>query len=226
MRGLLLALLLVLPFAVAAAQPVTFPPFDEADKDPSFKAYRDRLQDAIERRDIEAVVAAASPDIKLSFGDDGGRERFREWLTGADAEPYWSVLKRVISEGGTFDEGGMFVAPWAFHYVPSDDLDVYSVAVVAGTNVRLRAAPSTSAAIIRELSYEVVERPPYQEGRVDEVTDGSGREWIRLRTLASKEGAGEEGWMAKTYLRFLIDYRAGFQKTGQGWQMTFFLAGD
>lgn len=221
MRAVLIALVLLLPFAATAAEPVTWPPFDEADKDPTFKAYRDTLLAAIDRRDIEAVVAAASPDIKLSFGDDGGRERFREWLTGADAEPYWAMLKRVVSEGGKFDEDGRFVAPWAFHYLPPDDVDFYSVAVVAGTNVRLRAAPSTDAAIVRELSYEVVEMPPYQEGREDRVTDGSGREWIRLRTMA-----GEEGWMASTYLRFLISYRAGFQKTDQGWQMVFFLAGD
>ena len=220
----LLALLLLLPVA-APAETVTnaWPPFDEADSDPSFKAYRDKLLAAIDKRDVAAVVAMADPNIKLSFGDDSGRERFREWLTGADAEPYWTALKRVVSEGGKFEETGMFVAPWAFHYMPPEDSDFYNVAVVAGTKVRLRAAPSTDAAILRELSYAVVEVPPWQEGREDRVTDGSGREWIRVQVLDDRK----EGWIASTYMRFLIDYRAGFVKTDTGeWQMTFFLAGD
>lgn len=222
MRHALLALLLLFAPPAAAADPPTYPPFDEADKDPSFKAYRDRLLAAIEQRDIAAVVAMASPDIKLSFGGDEGRDTLREWLTGADAEPYWTVLKRVVSEGGRFEEGGLFMAPWSFHYVPPDDVDFYNVAIVAGTNVRLRAEPSTGGRVIRALSYEVVEMPPYQEGRIDRVEDASGREWIRMRTYA-----GEEGWIASAYLRFLIDFRAGFQKDDRGaWQMTFFVAGD
>jgi len=221
MRRLALCLLLWLAPVVAAAEPVTYPPFDEADKDPSFKAYRDKLLAAVERRDAAAVVGMASPDIKLSFGGDEGRATLRQWLTGAEADAYWTVLKRVLSEGGKFEEGGLFMAPWTFHYMPPDDVDFYGVAIVAGTNVRLRAEPSTGAAVIRALSYEVVEMPPYQEGREDRVEDASGREWYRMRTFG-----GEEGWIASSFLRFLVDYRAGFEKTEQGWQMTFFVAGD
>lgn len=63
--------------------------------------------------------------------------------------------------------------------------------------------------------------PPYDPNRQDTVTDATGREWKLMRTTH-----GEEGWISSSYLRFLLDHRAGFAKTPQGWQMTFFVAGD
>jgi hypothetical protein len=219
MRALLLLLALLLPLA-AEAEHLTYPPFDEGMKDASFKAYRARLIGAVERRDAEAVAILASPDIKLSFGDDGGRAQLIQDLKGEDAEFRWQTLERVLKEGGGFRDG-LFIAPWSFLYEPPETLDIYSVALVGGTNVRLRATPSTDAPIIRALTYEVVEMPPYDPNREDVATDASGREWRRMRTTH-----GEEGWIASSYLRFLLDYRAGFQKTAQSWQMVFFLAGD
>ncbi|HKY96011.1 MAG TPA: SH3 domain-containing protein [Kiloniellales bacterium] len=215
---LLSALLLATP--AAAAEPLTYPPFDDAGQQPTFKTYRDKLIAAVEKRDVAAVVAMASPEVELSFGGDSGRETLRQWLSAADAEPYWESLERVLKEGGTFQEG-LFIAPWTFHYVAPETMDIYSIAIVAGKNVRLRAEPSTAGKVIRALTYEVVEMPPYDQGREDRVTDPSGREWLRVRTTV-----GEEGWMASEFLRFLIDYRAGFQHTPQGWQMLFFVAGD
>lgn len=221
MRILLLLLsLLVLAVPSAHAEPLTYPPFDDAGQQPTFKAYRDKLLAAIAKRDAAAVVAMASPDVELSFGGDNGRETLRQWLTAPDSEAYWVSLERVLKEGGTFQDK-LFIAPWTFHYVAPETMDIYSVAIVAGKNVRLRAEPSTSGSVVRALSYEVVEMPPYDQSREDRVTNSTGREWLRVRTTK-----GEEGWMASEFLRFLIDYRAGFQHTPQGWQMIFFVAGD
>lgn len=222
MRAVLRLLLPILLLATpaAAAEPLTYPPFDDAGQQPAFKAYRDKLIAAVAKRDVAAVVAMASPEVELSFGGDNGRETLRQWLSAPDAEPYWSSLERVLKEGGTFQEQ-LFIAPWTFHYVAPETMDIYSVAIVAGKNVRLRAEPSTSAKVIRALTYEVVEMPPYDQNREDRVTDSSGREWLRVRTTI-----GDEGWMASEFLRFLIDYRAGFESGPQGWQMIFFVAGD
>jgi hypothetical protein len=221
MRAILLLLLALLLPPAAEATHLTYPPFDEGTGDASFKAYRARLLGAVERRDAEAVAIMASPDIKLSFGDDGGRAQLiQELKDEVDGEWRWQTLERVLKEGGGFRDG-LFIAPWSFLYEPPEILDIYSVALVGGTNVRMRAAPSTDAQIIRALTYEVVEMPPYDPSREDVATDSSGREWRRMRTTP-----GEEGWIAASYLRILLDYRAGFQQTAQGWQMVFFLAGD
>jgi hypothetical protein len=217
----LLLALFVLAIPPAEAKHLTYPPFDEAAQDPSFTSYRDRLIAAVERRDAEAVALMASPDIKLSFGGDAGRAQLIQDLKDeADGEWRWQTLERVLKEGGAFRDN-LFIAPWSFLYEPPETLDIYSVALVGGTNVRLRAAPSTEASVIRALTYEVVEMPPYDATREDVMTDASGREWRRMRTTH-----GEEGWIASSYLRFLLDFRAGFEKTAKGWQMVFFLAGD
>ena len=220
MRVLLLVLALLALAMPASAETLTWPPFDDAGQDPSFKAYRDRLLTAVEQRNVDAVLAASSPQIDVTFGGEPGREAFREMLTGHDNEFVWQTLERVLKEGGGFRDG-LFQAPWTYLYVPPQNLDVYSVAIVAGKNVRLRKGPSTEAAVIRPLSYEVILLADYDPNRQDTVQDASGREWKLVKTLD-----GEEGWIASSYLRLLTDHRAGFEKTGDGWQMIFFVAGD
>lgn len=220
MRILVLLLALFAMGAAAHAEHLTFPPFDDAGKDPSLKAYRDQLLAAVEQRNLEAVLAMSAPEVMVSFGGEAGREALRGYLTGHDNEFLWETLERILQEGGGFQEGE-FVAPWTYLYEPPETMDVYGVAIVAGKNVRLRKSPSTEAPVVRALSYEVVEMPPYDPNRQDTVTDATGREWKLMRTTH-----GEEGWIASSYLRFLYDFRAGFAKTPQGWQMTFFVAGD
>jgi hypothetical protein len=47
-------------------------PVDEAPSMPEFLRYRAQLRMAVERRDLDAVVAAMDPDIKLDFGGASG----------------------------------------------------------------------------------------------------------------------------------------------------------
>jgi hypothetical protein len=207
----------------ARAERVTFPPFDEAAQEPDFAAFRDELLAAVKARDIDAIVAAAADDIQLSYGGDAGTETFRSWLQGGGYDEvgnYWAKLERVLSEGGRF-EGGMFVAPWSYWLEPLSDEDFYTTAVVAGENVRLRAGPSTADRVIRALSWEVVRQMPYDDSRPMMATDASGREWVLVQTLE-----GEEGWVALEFLRFPIEYRAGFELRDGDWRMIFFIAGD
>lgn len=151
MRLLALLLAFVVLAAPVRAEHLTWPPFDDAAADPSFKAYRDKLLAAVEQRNVNAVVAMAAPEIMLSFGGDSGRAELKSYLTGHDNAFFWDTLERVLKEGGAFQEGE-FIAPWTFLYEPPETLDVYSLAIVAGKNVRLRKAPSTEAPVIRALS--------------------------------------------------------------------------
>ena len=208
----------------ARAERVTFPPFDEAGQVPDFAAFRDELLAAVRARDIDAIVAAAADDIQLSYGGDAaGPEAFRSWLEGGGYDEvgnYWAKLERVLSEGGRF-EGPMFIAPWSYWLEPLSDEDFYTTAVVAGENVRLRAGPSTADQVIRALSWEVVRQAPYQDSRPIMEADATGREWVLVQTLE-----GEEGWIALEFLRFPIEYRAGFELRDGDWRMIFFIAGD
>jgi len=220
---LLFVLLLALLALPARAEHLTFPPFDQAAEDPSLVAFRTKLIAAVEKRDVAAVVAMSAPNVELSFGGDSGRETLRTWLTDNPfmaTEEYWMNLERVLKEGGGF-EGDYFFAPWSYFLEAPADFDLFVVAVVGGTNVRLRAKPTTDGAIIRALTYEVVTLPDWDPDVPGEAVDDSGRRWTLVNTLH-----GEQGWIASSFLRFITDYRAGFEKRPQGWQMIFFVAGD
>jgi hypothetical protein len=209
---------------VAAAPGLQLLPFDEAPADPRFQAFRDALLDAVQRRDVAAVVAAAGPTILLSFGEDSGPETLRLWLTGGgpvEAPYLWAQLEDVLAHGGGFDQQGGFSAPYWFAATPPlpDDTDWYAVLYVIGDKVRLRAGPGTDQPVLGTVSYEVVFADDPQQLW---ATDAAGKEWLQVRTLD-----GRRGWIREDFLRGPYGYRAGFELLEDGrWAMTYFLAGD
>ena len=68
------------PANPCGAQPARLLPVDQAATQPDFFTFRARLQAAIARRDEAAVIAAADPGIRTSFGDDEGIATFRAKL--------------------------------------------------------------------------------------------------------------------------------------------------
>lgn len=208
----------------ATAQGLQLLPFDEAPRDPTLQAFRDGLLAAVQRRDLEAVVAAAGPTILLSFGEDSGPETLRLWLSGGgplEADYLWGQLEEVLSHGGGFDQQGGFGAPYWFAAAPPlpDDTDWYKVLYVIGEKVRLRAGAGTDQPVLGSVSYEVVFADDPQQLW---ATDAAGKEWLYVRTVD-----GRKGWIREDFLRGPFGYRAGFEQLeGGGWAMTYFLAGD
>lgn len=217
-------LLLVFLAPQARAEGTPFKPFDEAGQDPAFQAFRDDLLAAVKRRDLEAVVHVAAADILLSYGEDTGPERLREWLAGqsseVDAAYLWGQLEDVLAHGGGWDQQGGFGAPYWFAGTPQlpDDTDWYEVLYVVGEKVRMRAGAGTDKAVLGTASYEVVfaDDP-------DHVweTDGEGKEWLYVRTTDNRKG-----WIRGDFLRGPFGYRAGFEQRDGRWKLTYFLAGD
>lgn len=223
LRRLLTCLLLCLAPLPAAGQGLQLLPFDEAGLDSDFERFRDELLAAAERRDVDAVVAAAAPEILLSFGEDMGPETLRLWLTGggpSEEEPMWQELVDVLSHGGGFDQQGGFSAPYWFAATPPlpDDTDWYSLLYVIGEKVRMRAGPGTGHQVLGQVSYEVVFADDPQQTW---ATDAEGREWLYVRTTD-----GRKGWIREDFLRSAFGYRAGFERQDGRWRMTYFLAGD
>jgi hypothetical protein len=130
-------------------------PADEASSRPEFFQYRTRLLVAIEQRDVEAVLEAVDPRIRLGFDASGGVNALRE-LLGPHAEA-WEELRMVLAGGGSF------TSPVSF-------------AAVVGTNVRLRQAPRLDAPIITAVSHAIVRVVDEVEGRLwTRVQLGDGR---------------------------------------------------
>lgn len=206
-------LLLLLAAPPARAQVARLAPVDEAAQKPSFFSFRARLLEAITRRDTAFLCAHTAPDVQFSFGAENGLEAFKErWRPGAPDSELWPTLARVMGTGGRF-RGGRFVAPYVFAAWP-DSLDPFAHAAIVGEGVRVRARPARGGEVLTTLSFAVValER---------ETGTGWGEPWTKVR-LAD----GRSGYMASSYVRSPIGYRAGFEKRAGRWMMTFFVAGD
>jgi hypothetical protein len=194
----------------ATAPPVTgpkLPPADESKADPSLVAYLDTLRTAVQKRDIGAVIAAADPTIRTSFGEGGGAASLRKML---ERPELWSELEQILKLGGTFLEGSnqkAFWAPYVYSEWP-DREDAFEALAVIGDEVPLRSTPDGPA--IATLSYDIVTR-------AGDPDDG----WQKIRTADGRTGVVET-----RFLRSPVGYRAGFNKTGDTWRMTGLVAGD
>jgi hypothetical protein len=184
-------------------------PVDEASSQPDFAAYRAGLRMAVERRDINAVVAAMDPDIRLDFGGGHGIEMFRKMV--AERSETWEELRSALALGGAFTGPGLFAAPYVYARWP-ERFDSFECAAIVGRNVRVRSAPRIDAAIVTALSYSIV--------RLRNVA-ADGDEWSQVEL-----GDGRTGYVWHAYVRSPVDDRTLFNRIDGRWRMTAFVAGD
>ena len=212
LRRFAFALALLLGAQPAAAQVARLPPVDEAGRDPTFVAFRDRLREAVRERDAEFIYEILAPDVLNSFGGDGGVDEFREaWDAGHPASKLWSTLDEILSLGGAFVGGdSLFAAPYAYSSWPGR-YDPFAYAAIVGSDVRVRGRPFLGAPVIAVLSHDVV--------AMANERGSSGFEAIRLAD-------GRIGYVATRYVRRAIDYRALFVKRGGRWLLKALVAGD
>lgn len=218
--AILLGLFLV--FA-AAAQERFVQPVDEAAKDPSFMAFREKLIEAAERRDSKYILSIVDPKIRLSFGGDAGIADFKKmWKIDQPDTKFWEEFLPVIKNGGSFLDDPVsktvyFYAPYSFRSFP-DDLSAFDYDVVFGTKVNLREQPSVDSPVRSTLSYNIVKVTP--EKSVQKKGE-EGYEWFWVETLG-----GQSGFVKSDFIRSPIDYRAGFAKRNGRWKVVTFIAGD
>ncbi len=191
-------------------------PVDEAAQDPEFLDFRDRLLTAVRKRDLDAVVAVATEDIKLSFGGGYGRAQFRERLLADDngaGGSYWEELEWALKLGGVFsgEHRRHFCTPYVScagsHQCSY--CDSYEILVAINDHAPVYAAADATAPVIARLSFDVVTLVDY------------GNQWQQVR-LAD----GQTGFVAFPEFRSPIGYRAAFEKREENWRMRLFIAGD
>jgi len=193
-------------------------PVDDGVRDPSWRAFRARLLEALKAHDIEFVLGVLDPKIANSFGEDtGGVDKFTQtWgLERPDTSALWKELTDVLTLGGTFRAPGDFCAPYVFTSFP-DDLDAFEHAVITREHARLYARPDARSRIVAQLSYDIV-----RVDRTGEVKDAAGHVWEHVITLP-----GQAGYVRTGDVRSPLDYRACFKRTRDGWRMTTLAAGD
>lgn len=219
--------LLAVAAAAVTGQERFVRPVDEAAKDASFLAFRKKLIEAAERRDANYIIGILDPNIRLSFGGDQGVADFRRmWKIGHKDSPFWEEFLAVIKNGGAFSGEGrnkmsLFTAPYTFSNWP-DDIDGFEYHVIFGNRVNLREKPSMTAAVIGQLSYNIVKIDDAASVRKNTGAEGDwAYDWVKVETLG-----GKTGFVKGEFVRSHIDHRAGFEKKKGVWKLTFFLAGD
>jgi hypothetical protein len=206
------------------------PPVDEADRDPSFVAFRAKLLEAIEKKDAAFVLSILDRSIINSFGGNGGIEEFKEqWKLDQPDSELWAELKTILSLGGSFvrDSGEtiQFCAPYVFSTwdrvegkVPElNDAPTYGA--IIGDNIALRREPRDDSDAIATLAYDVV-TVLYEKSIAEKDKEGQFT-WLNVATMD-----GKQGFVKQNEFRGPLEYRACFTKTGNGWKMTVLVAGD
>jgi hypothetical protein len=215
---LLLLLAAMMVCVAAAAQSRKLNPVDEAPKDPSFKAFRDKLLTAVKRQDETVLYESLDPKITNSFGGEGGVTEFNtHWKMGEERTRLWDELATILSMGGSFASvqgQKSFCAPYVYSNFP-DNLDATGYAAITGTGVRVRAAASLNAPVITALSYDIVQLD------FEPSASGQNAEWVKI--IAPN---GKKGYVFGKYIRRPTDYRACFEKKQGKWKMTALIAGD
>ena len=197
------------PANPCGVQPMRLLPVDQAATQPDFFTFRARLQAAIARRDEAAVLAAADPGIRTSFGDDEGIATLRAKLRDPQ-DAVWADLAAALALGGTFQSPDSFVAPYVFAAWP-ERFDSFECGAVIGDRVRVRASAQPGSAVVATVSYELVQLLPHQR----DVAAAH----VRLRS-------GVTGFIATPFVRSPVDHRAIFQKAAGQWRLRAFVAGD
>ena len=183
-------------------------PVDEASSSPEFSQYRARLQMAVERRDLEAVVAAADSDIRLGFDGSGGHDGLRRAFS--EDPTLWDELRVVLALGGSFPMPMAFAAPYVYSAWPGE-FDAFECAAVTGAKVRVRTAPRLDAPMMTAVTHSIVRL----------LASSDDGKWAQVQ-LAD----GRKGYIWRTYVRSPVYYRALFNLIDGRWRMTAFVAGD
>ncbi len=199
-------------------------PVDEAPLDTSFFVYRQQLLQAVERRDVFALLDAVAEDIQTDAAQDNGAaglvELYQLDASNTDTLPIWAILERVLREGGTFGpDGSTFTAPYYFANWPSHKPPAAHVAIT-GSGVRIRSVPGLNGEIVKTVSYPIAKLITYEESKTE--IGGEWHPWVQIEL----EG-GVKGFVYGKFVGAPSGYHLRFAEKQPGyWVMTHLLNGD
>lgn len=204
----------------AHAQVMKLPPVDEAAKDASWVHFKNRLLQALDRRDRKFVLGILDRNIRNSFDGPRGVAEFRRlWDFDAEDTPLWRELASALFLGGAYKKrekgAGEFCAPYVLPRWP-ENVDPHNHGAIITKEVLVKTGPSTSAPTLKTLDYDIVAVTDWEVA--DEAAEAKQR-WVKIRI---REG---EGFVPEEQIRSPIEHTACFVKTANGWRMTALGAG-
>lgn len=212
----LLAALLVCGSASGAGLPQILPT-DEAASDMTWLRFKNRLVEAVQKRDRKYLLSILDPNIRNQLEGTRGVAEFRkQWDIDSSDTTLWRELGSALQHGAAFvkrDKGTpelcapYLLAKWPPEFEPFD----YG-AIIARDSV-VQSEPSATSPAIGSLSYHVVRVIDWE---VDDKAGDAKQKWVRILH-------GErEGFVPEEHVRSPVEHAACFAKTPSGWKMTAF----
>ena len=210
---LLAALLLACSFAAAAEQQ-QLAPVDEGAADATWPRFKQRLLEALNRRDQKFVLGILDPRIRNISNRDGAAEFRKLWEPHDAASQLWIELPKVLFLGSTYVKRSKTLvelcAPYVYYKWPDDAPAGASGAVIAKESL-VKSRPAAASSTIQTLSYHLVRVLDWE---IDDEDKSSKQKWVKIQTAA---GAG---FVPEEQIRSPLEYRACFARHGAGWRMT------
>lgn len=187
----------------------SFPPRDECNGLPGWSAFRTQLEQAVTKRDADALAALTDPAIELDFGGGQGIKEMRRRLDDKDYR-LWEQIAAMLPLGCAVQDKSATL-PWIYARTP-ETADPYTGMLVLGDAVPVYGKPDKGGPATATLNWAIVN-----------VVDYSGPEQP-LTKVTLPDGSAAFAENAK--LRSLIDYRLIAERKQQGWRITALIAGD
>lgn len=207
---------------VAAGEPAARPvrPIDQARHDRALAETRDRLAQAVARKDYVAIARMIPSDAKVGAGS--GMPALVAWLRRDPA--LWDELERTLALGGRMVAPGQFEAPYT-QFVRERGVPPEELGVVIGRYIPVYDAPTERGQVLARYSHEtaVVKRWWVADAHADAAKAdlASAEPWVEIQ-LPSKR----RGYMQKRWVRWVGAMRIGFAKRGGEWQVVRIEAGN
>lgn len=199
-----------------------YPPINEAAKDSSFEAFRNRLIKAVKEKDSKYVMSnVVNANTALDIGEMEKNSFVKEWKINSPQSPFWPAMDRILSIGGGWVQGyekntTTFLILYTFKKFPYKTDETKTYGIVTKPEATLRAAPSMTSPALKSLSYDVV-IPLFEESVGNE--QGGDYVWQWTRVITAK---GDVGYLSAEELYADNGLFAEFAKIKGHWVMTDF----
>ena len=203
--------------APAAEEPRQILPVDEAASDLTWLRFKNRLVEAIQKRDRKYVLSILDPNVRNQLEGTRGIAEFRkQWDLEAPDTALWRELGSALQHGAAFVKRGSapteLCAPYLLAKWPPE-LEPFDYGAIVARESVVQAEPSATSASLGLLSYHVVRVIDWE---VDDKAPDAKQKWVRIRH-------GErDGYVPEEHVRSPVEHAACFAKTPAGWKMTAF----
>ena len=207
------ALVLGAPGA-ALGQERTLEPVDEGAKDPSWVSFKNRLLNAVAKRDRKFVAGILHSGVRSGMQGGRGVAEFRkQWDLDSEASPLWQELSAALFLGSAWNKRPKTQAELCSPYVgvrwPSE-ADVFTGGAILTKDTLLKAGPSADSATVATLAYNVVVVTDWE---VDDQSPGVKQKWVKIKI------AYGEAYVPEEQIRSPIEHTACFVRIEGGWRM-------